>query len=35
MVGSWRTFIHLKGIGRLGSNTSKVAKSGDWVLPQG
>jgi len=26
MVGSWRTFIHIKGIGRLRFKTSNVAK---------
>ena len=26
MVGPWRTFIHLKSIGRLGSKTSNIAK---------
>jgi len=26
MVGPWRTFIHLKGIGRFGSKTSNVTK---------
>jgi hypothetical protein len=27
MVGPWRTFINLKGVGRLGSKTSNVAES--------
>ena len=26
MVSHWRTFIYLKGVGRLGSKTSNVAK---------
>jgi hypothetical protein len=26
MVGPWRTFIHLKSVGRLGSKTSNVAE---------
>jgi hypothetical protein len=26
MMGSWRTFIHLKGIERLGSKTSNVVE---------
>jgi hypothetical protein len=26
MVGSWRTFTHLKGIGRLRSKTSNIAE---------
>lgn len=26
MVGPWRTFTHLKGVGRLGPKTSNVAE---------